>query len=191
MKISRLRSHSRDGVNDGEEGRTTMSEGDQHADPGDPGEVAKEQLLTDLDQTIGDREQALADHEQERLDVAQSELDDERLDQAEPSLRDNVEFDQRQGALDRAEARRDVHQAQLDATQTGRDGRQELLDTQQEAAPVPSGASIADADQRRLAAVRALHARERADAARARALEAAVRAGHADQRAVAAARRAA
>jgi hypothetical protein len=175
---------SSEATNERWKGSEIVSKAAEHKGSEDAGGIAKEQLLTDLDQTIGDREQALADHEQSRLDSAQTELDDERLVAAAPSLSDDVKFDQRQGELDRAEARRDIHQAQLDATQIGRDDRQDLLDTQQDAAPPVPGATLIDIHALRQAAEsRAQHARQRAQAARARAVEAELRADHAERRA--------
>jgi hypothetical protein len=149
-----------------------------------PTQLAQEQALADLDQSIADREQTLADRDQAAVDQAEDQLERDRTNADPADFAEAVHLGQRQGDVDRHQARTDARQDQIDLSQSGGNERQELLDAQrrvgqpQPAEPPTTQKIHHERGVRRQAAI------GRAAAARERAHEALRRAEAAEQRAL-------
>jgi hypothetical protein len=147
--------------------------------------LAQEQALADLDQSIADREQTLADRDQAAVDHAEDQLERDRTNADPADFAKAVHLGQRQGDVDRHQARTDARQDQIDLSQAGGNERQELLDTQRRIGrPEPAAEPPTTQTLHQERGVRRQAAIGRAAAARERAHEALRRAEAAEQRAL-------
>jgi hypothetical protein len=156
-------------------------------------DLQREQAANDLKQAMADRDQAAGDSEQRRLDSEQRAIDHDLArrgndpDAPTPSWYDLLRIEQRQAAVDRAQAARDAQQAALDLAQEGRDRSQAALDAARERLGPATGPAAVSQQEEIVAATmsRQLAAERRAAAADERARAADDRAAVALKRATA------